>query len=62
MQYLGAISKMTEWSWFVSKTFKSHSNQVYTPTTHVEEAEVERFYVRLTGPFRTNTKKDVLSS
>ena len=45
---------------FPRQTFQSHSNQVYTPTTHVEEAEVEWFYVRLTGPFRTNIKKDVL--
>ena len=39
MQYLDAISKMTEWSLFISK-----ANQVYAPTSNAEEAEVERFY------------------
>ena len=35
--------------------------QVYAPTSNAEEAEVERFYADLpTGPFRTNTQKDVL--
>ena len=45
MQYLDAISKMTEWSLFVSK---ANSNitviQVYAPTSNAEEGEVERFY------------------
>ena len=39
MQYLDAISKMTEWSLFVSK-----ANQEYAPTSNAEEAEVEWFY------------------
>ena len=45
---------------FPRQTFQSHSNQIYTTITHVEEAEVEQLYVRLTGPVRTNTKKNVL--
>ena len=40
MQYLDAISKMTEWSLFVSKV-NHHVIQVYAPTSNVEEAEVE---------------------
>ena len=46
MQYLDAISKTTEWSLFFSKANHSHITviQVYTPTSNVEEAEVERFY------------------
>ena len=48
MQYLGATTKMTEWSRFISKA--SHltcSNvtiviQVYAPTTDAEEAEVDQ--------------------
>ena len=46
MQYLGAISKNTEWSQFIFKA--NHLNiiviQVYAPTSNAEEAEVERFY------------------
>ena len=41
-----AISKMTEWSLFVSNA--NHSNitiiQVYAPTTNAEETEVKQFY------------------
>ena len=44
MQYLGAISKMTEWSQFISKANHSTSIQVYAPTTEAKEAEVEWFY------------------
>ena len=46
MQYMGAISKTTECSLFVSKTNHSISItviQVYAPTSNAEEAEVERF-------------------
>ena len=45
MQYLDAVSKMTEWSLFISKA--NHSNtviQVYAPTSNTEEAEVEQVY------------------
>ena len=49
MQYLDAISKMTEWSLFISK-----ANQVYAPTSNAEEAEVEQDLLELTP------KKDVI--
>ena len=42
MQYLDAVSKMTEWSLFVSKANRSVSQ--YAPTSNAEEAEVEQFY------------------
>ena len=47
MQYLDAISKMTEWLisvHFQGKTFNITIIQVYAPTTNAEEAEVEQFY------------------
>ena len=46
MQYLDAISKMTEWSLFVSKwkPFNITVILVYALTSNAEEAEVERFY------------------
>ena len=44
-KYLDAISKMTEWSLFISKAlFHITVIQVYAPTSNAEEAEVERFY------------------
>ena len=45
MQYLDAISKMTERSLrFQGKPFNITVIQVYAPTGNAEEAEVERFY------------------
>ena len=45
MQYLGAISKMREWSvCFQGKPFNITVIQVYAPTTNAKETEVERFY------------------
>ena len=46
MQYLGAISKATEWFWFVSKAKQLIITviQVYVRTTNAKEAEVEQFY------------------
>ena len=46
MQYLGAISKMTEMISvrFQGKPFNITVIQVYTPTGNAEEAEVEQFY------------------
>ena len=61
MQYLDAISKMTEWSLFVSKA--NHSNtviQVYAPTSNAEEAEVEWYYEDLQDLLELTPKKDVL--
>ena len=56
MQYLGAISKMTEWSLVISK-----ASQVYVPTSNAEEAEVEQFYENLQDLLELTPKKDVLS-
>ena len=45
MQYLGAISKMTEWSvCFQGKPSSITVIQVYAPITNAKEAEVEQFY------------------
>ena len=43
MQHLGATSKTTEWSQFVSKG-NTTVIQVYAPTIHTEEAEVDQLY------------------
>ena len=46
MQYLDAISKMTEWLisvHFQGKPFNITVIQAYAPTSNAEEAEVERF-------------------
>ena len=62
MQYLGAISKTTEKSLFISKA--NHSSitviQVYASTTNAEEAEVDRFYEHLQDLPELTAKKDVL--
>ena len=59
MQNLDAVSKMTEWSLFVTKANHSIS-QVYAPTNNAEEAEVERFYEDLQDLLELTPKKDVL--
>ena len=46
MQYLDAISKMTEWFLFISK---ANHIQVYALSSKAEEAEAERFYEDLQG-------------
>ena len=62
MQYLDAISKMTEWSLFISKANHSHITviQAYSPTSNAEEAEVERFYEDLQDLLKLTPKKNVL--
>ena len=61
MHFLGAISKTTEWSLFISKANHSISViQVYAPTSSTEEAEVERFYEDLQHLLELTPKKDVL--
>ena len=61
MQYLDAVSKMTEWSLhFQGKPFNITAIQVYTPTSNAEEAEVQRFYEDLQDLLELKTKKDVL--
>ena len=45
MQYLGAVSKMTDFSvCFQGKPFNITVILAYAPTTNAEEAKVERFY------------------
>ena len=61
MQYLDAISKMTEWSLFISKANHSISRiQVYAPTSNAEEAEVEQFYEDIQDLLELTHRKDVL--
>ena len=61
MQYLGEISKMTEWSvCFQGKPFNITAIQVYTPTSSAEEAEVKRFYEDPQDLLELTPKKDVL--
>ena len=58
MQYLDAISKITEWSvCFLDKPFNSTVIQVYAPTTNAKEAEVERFYEDLQDLLELTSKK-----
>jgi len=48
MQYLGATSKMTEWSvCFQGKPFTITVIQVYAPISYAKEDEVEWFYENL---------------
>ena len=45
MQYLDAVSKMTEWSvHFQGKSFNITVIQVYALTSNAKEDEVEQFY------------------
>ena len=58
MQYLDAISKMTEWSLrFQGKPFNITIIQVYAPTSNAEEAEVEQFYEGLQDLLELTPKK-----
>ena len=61
MQYLDAISKMTEWSvHFQGKPFSITIIQIYALTSNGEEAEVEQFYEDLQDRLELTPKKDVL--
>ena len=60
MQYLNAISKMTEWSLFQGKPLNITVIQVYAPTSNAEEAEAEWFYEDLQDLLELTPKKDVL--
>ena len=61
MQYLDAISKMTEWSvCFQGKPFNIIVIQVYAPTSNAEEAEVEWFHEDLQDLLELTPPKDVL--
>ena len=60
-QNMGAISKMTEWSLFISKANHSISQlSKYAPTSNAEETEVEGFYEDLQDLLELTPKKDVL--
>ena len=61
MQYLDAVSKITEWSvCFQGKRFNTRVIQVYAPTSNAEQAEVEQFYEDLQDLLELTPKKDVL--
>ena len=61
MQYLGTISKMTEWSvCFQGKPFTIIVIQAYALTTNAEEAEVEQFYEDLQDLLELTPEKHVL--
>ena len=58
MQYLDAVSRMTEWSvCFQGKPFNITLIQVYAPTSNAEEAEVEQFYEDIQDLLELNLKK-----
>ena len=61
MQYLDAVSKMSEWSvHFQGKPFNFTVIQVYAPTSNPEELEVEWFCEDLQDLLELTPKKDVL--
>ena len=61
MQYLGIISKITEWSvCFQGKPFNITVIQVYAPTTDAKETEVDQFYEDLQILLELTPKKDIL--
>ena len=59
MQYLDAVSKMTEWSLFVSKANIWTEIQPCALTSNAEEAEVEWFYEELQDLLARTPQKDV---
>ena len=61
MQYLGEISKMTEWSvCFQGKPFNTAVIQVYALTANAEEVELEWFYEDLQDLLELTPKKGVI--
>ena len=61
MQYLNAISKMTEDIYsFPRQTIQYHSNASLRPTSNVEEAEVEWVYEDLQDLLELTPQKDAL--
>ena len=61
MQYLNAISKMTECSvCFQGKPFNITAFQVYVPTSNAEEAKVEWFYEDLQDLLELTSIKYIL--
>ena len=62
MQYLAAISKMTEGSvHFQGKPFNITVIQAYALTSNAEEAEVEQFYEDLQDVLEITPKKTSFS-
>ena len=58
MQYLDAVSKMTEWSvHFQGKPFNITVIQVYALTNNAKEDEVEQFYEDLQDLIELTPKK-----
>ena len=57
MQYLGIVSKTTEWSLFISKAKQYHSNSSLCPDQQHWRSWSWTVLWRLTRPFRTNTQK-----
>ena len=57
MQYLEAISKMTEWSLFPGQTIQYHSNPSLCPNQECWRSWSWMVLWRPTRPFRTNTHK-----
>ena len=61
MQYLGAISKMTNYlGSFPRQTFNITVIQVNAPTTNTKETEVDWFFEDLQDLLELTPKKDVL--
>ena len=61
MQYLGAISKTTEWSvHFQGKPFNITVIQDCALTSNTEDAEIEQFYEDLQDLLELTPKKEVL--
>ena len=61
MQYLGTISKTTEWSvHFQGKPFNITVIQVCALTSNTEDAEIEQFYEDLQDLLELTPKKEVL--
>ena len=61
MQYLDALSKITEYlCLFPRQTLNITVINVYAPTTNAEEAELEWFYEDLQDLLELTPKKDVL--
>ena len=59
MQYLDAVSKMTEWSLFISRqTIQYHSHPSLCPDSNAEE--VEWLYEDLQDLLELTPQKDVL--
>ena len=62
MQYLSAVSEMTECLCFQGKSFTITVIQVYAPTTNAEEAEFGWFYDDLQDLLELTPEKMSISS